>query len=92
MGFYIESEEILSEWRLFKRALAKKTKTLVRGKKLTEAQTLYRKLKQRWKLLNILPSLPVGTATVERSCSLCLLQVAQPCQGHTLYRLTIFLV
>ena len=78
----IDSEEILSEWRLFKRALAKETKTLVRGKKLTKAPTLqevktemesteaYTSIfPEMFKLLNILLSLPVGTATVERSFS-----------------------
>ena len=36
----IDSEEIVSQWRLFKRALAKETKTLVQGKKLNKAPTL----------------------------------------------------
>ena len=76
----IDSEEIFTEWRLFKRTLAKETKGLVKRKMLANPPTL-QEVKQEmeltnaytdifpemFKLLNILLTLPVGTATVERS-------------------------
>ena len=78
----VHSEEILSEWRVFKRAFAKQKKALMKKKQLSKPPTL-QEIKMEMescdgyadifleiiKLLNILLVLPVGTASVEHSLS-----------------------
>ena len=78
----VDSEEILSEWRLIKRAFAKQKKALMKKNQLSKSPTL-QEIKMEMescdgyadicpeiiKLLNILLVLPVGTASVERSFS-----------------------
>ena len=76
----IDSDGVLSEWRIFKRAFAKeiqtlhtrinKAPTLLQVKAEMESQGGYLDLfPETFKLLNILLALPVGTASVERSFS-----------------------
>jgi hypothetical protein len=78
----IDGDEVFAEWRLFKRALAREVKALVEKKKLTNLPTLQEVKREMestntytdifpeiFKLLNILLTLAVGTATVERSFS-----------------------
>ena len=78
----IDGDEVFAEWRLFKRALAREVKALVEKKKLTNLPTLQEVKRDMestntytdifpeiFKLLNILLTLAVGTATVERSFS-----------------------
>ena len=75
-------EEIFAEWRNFKRALAKEKKTMMEIKKMSKPPSLqdvkigmelsgaYRGIfPEIFKLLDILLTLPVATATVERSFS-----------------------
>ena len=76
----VDSEEILSEWRVFKRGFAKQKKALMKENQLSKPPTL-QEIKMEScdgyadifpeiiKLLNILLVLPVGTASVERSFS-----------------------
>ena len=78
----VGSEEILSEWRVFKRAFAKQKKALMKKNQLSKPPTL-QEIKREMescngyadifpeiiKLLNILLVLPVGTTSVERSFS-----------------------
>ena len=78
----VNSEEIIAEWRLFKRTLAKEIKLITEKQKLSKPPTLqdvkvemesnasYTDIfPELFKLLDILLALPVGTATVERSFS-----------------------
>ena len=78
----IDSEEILSKWRVFKRAFAKEKKALMEKKQLSKPATLQEIememesgdeyggiFPEMFKLLNILPVLLIGTASVERSFS-----------------------
>ena len=78
----IDSEEVFAEWRLFKRAFAREIKAVVEKRKLANPPTLQEVKEEMestnaytdifpeiFKLLNILLTLPVGTATVERSFS-----------------------
>ena len=76
----IDGDEAFAEWRLYTRALAREVQALVEKKKLTHLLTL-KKVKREmestnaytdifpeiFKLFNILLTLPVETATVERS-------------------------
>ena len=76
----VDSEEILFEWRVFKRAFAKQKKALMKKNQLSRPPTL-QEIKMvmescdRYadifpeiiKLLHILLVLPVGTASVEHS-------------------------
>ncbi len=77
----VDGEEILAEW-VFKRALAKETKALMTKRKLPKPPTLQDVKAEMetsagypdifpevFKLINILLTLPVGTATVKRSFS-----------------------
>ena len=78
----VDSEEILSEWRVFKRTFAKQKKALMKKNQLSKPPTL-QEIKMEMescdgyadifpeiiKLLNILLVLPVGTASVECSFS-----------------------
>ena len=77
-----DSEEILSEWRVLKRAFAKRKKALMKKNQLSKPPTL-QEIKMEMescdgyadifpeiiKLLNILLVLQVGTASVKRSFS-----------------------
>ena len=78
----IDSEEVFAEWQLFKRAFAREIKAVVEKRKLSNPPTLQEVKEEMestnaytdifpeiFKLLNILLTLPVGTATVERSFS-----------------------
>ena len=78
----IDGVEVFTEWRLLKSALAKEVKALVEKKKLTKPPSLQEVkgeiestnaytdiFPEMFKLLNILLTLPVGTATVEQSFS-----------------------
>ena len=77
----INKDEILVEWRLFKRVFLQEAKLVMEEKKTTkptlqevkvhmEASGAYSRIfPEIFKLLNILLVLPVGTATVERSFS-----------------------
>ena len=77
----IDKDEILVEWRLFKRVFLQEAKLVMEEKKTTkptlqevkvymEASGAYSRIfPEIFKLLNILLVLPVGTATVERSFS-----------------------
>ena len=78
----VDSDEILSEWRVFKRAFSKQKMALMERMKFSKPPTL-QELKtdmescggytdifpEMFQLLNILVALPVGTASVERSFS-----------------------
>ena len=78
----VDSQEILSEWRVFKTAFAKQNKALMKKNQLSRPPIL-QAIKMEMescdghadifpeiiKLLNILLVLPVGTASVERSFS-----------------------
>ena len=77
----INKDEILVEWRLFKRVFLQEAKLVMEEKKTTkptlqevkvhmEASGAYSRIfPEIFKLLNILLVLPVGIATVERSYS-----------------------
>ena len=79
---FVDSEEMLSEWRVFKRAIAKQKKALMKKNQLSKPPTL-QEIKMEMescdgyadifpeivKLLNILLILPVRTASVQCSFS-----------------------
>lgn len=76
----IDTDGVLSEWRIFKRAFSKEIQalhtrteevpTLLEVKSEMESQSGYKDLfPETLKLIDILLSLPVGTASVERSFS-----------------------
>ena len=79
----VDGDEIYTEWKLFKRALARETKAVIERKNLTKPPTLQEVKKEMESMnayvdifpeifnqLNILLTLRVGTATVEWSFSL----------------------
>lgn len=77
----LDREELLSEWKIFRRALYKERELIVRSKKQStpSMQEVFQSMQttdaykgifpQTFTLLNILLAMPVGTATVERSFS-----------------------
>ena len=78
----VDRDELLSEWKIFRRALCKEKELIVRLKKLSTPPSMQEVLQsmrateaykgifpQTFTLINILLALPVGTATVERSFS-----------------------
>ncbi len=78
----VDKEEVIAEWRIFKRVLLQETKIFMEKNKLSKAPSL-QEIKvsiesseayagifsEMFKLLNIILALPVGTANVERSFS-----------------------
>ena len=78
----VDAEETVAEWRIFKRAIVRERDEMMQKNKLAKPPTL-QELKVEmmalntyattfpniFKLLDILLTLPVGTATVERSFS-----------------------
>lgn len=78
----VNYDELLSEWKVFRRALCKEKNLFMSAKGLSKAPSLQDLLQsmqateaymgifpQTFNLLSILLALPVGTATVERSFS-----------------------
>ena len=78
----LNSDDLQTEWKLFRRAMTIERDSLMHSKNLDTAPSLQELLQQMhssntysgifpemMKLLNILLTLPVGTATVERSFS-----------------------
>ena len=76
------ANELLSEWKIFRRALLVEKKAIMECKEesvspsmqevldeMNKSHTYGRIFPETWKLLNIIMALPVGTATVERSFS-----------------------
>ncbi len=78
----VDKEEVIAEWRIFKRVLLQETKIFMEKNKLSQAPSL-QEIKvsiesseayagifpEMFKLLNIILALPVETANVERSFS-----------------------
>ena len=78
----VDKDEVVAQWRLFKRALKQESKVLMEKDKTTKAPNLqdvkahmeasgaYTGIfPEMFKLLNIILTLPVGTASVELSFS-----------------------
>ena len=78
----VEREEVLAEWKVFKRAFSREIKEFMKKRKLTkppsfqvikvemESSEAYADIFPAiFRLMDIILSLPVGTATVERSFS-----------------------
>ena len=78
----LDGDELLSEWKIFRRALLVEKKAIMERKEESASPSMQEILDEMnkshtyggifpetWKLLNITMALPVGTATVERSFS-----------------------
>ena len=78
----LDGDELLSEWKIFRRALLVKKKAIMERKEesvspsmqeildeMNKSNTYGGIFPETWKLLNITMALPVDTATVERSFS-----------------------
>ena len=78
----LHGDELLSEWKIFRRALLLEKKAIMERKKESVSPSLQHILDEMetshtyggifpetWKLLKIMMTLPVGTASVERSFS-----------------------
>ena len=79
----VDASELLSEWKIFRRALVVEKKSLMERKnspilsptmqdileEMMKSKTYEGVFRETWKLLNIMMALPVSTATVERTFS-----------------------
>ena len=79
----VDASELLSEWKIFRRALVVEKKSLMERKnspilsptmqdileEMMKSKTYEGVFPETWKLLNIMMALPVSTATVERTFS-----------------------
>ena len=80
---FVDASELLSEWKIFRRALVVEKKSLMERKnspilsptmqdileEMMKSKTYEGVFPETWKLLNIMMALPVSTATVERTFS-----------------------